>query len=196
MKNYVHSLGKFGTGKLEVKSGRLNLVCNDTDNISRVFSSDYKAESPLGFGWSISLGHSGKAKLCYSNGKLSRFVDGGGKSYGFYYDSGRIESIFTDDGMYLYDYNADGMLTTVRYPDKSRLYLSYGDFYRLQDICAKDADGNGIFAVSYIYGLDDKVEYIYQYAYDGKKRIETCFADFSDRSNVLTFTRQDATIKV
>lgn len=189
MKKYVHSLGKFGTGRLNVNNGQLDILCNDTDGIYRSFCSKSCDETLLGRGWSITLGHYGRGKLCFCNGKLTEFVDGCGKKYDFFYGSGRIEGIHAQEGLYLYDYNADGMLTSVRYPDKSRLYLSYGDLYRLQDICAKDGDGNGIFAVSYLYGFDGGVEYIYQYAYDGRKRVETCFTDFSDRSNVLTFVK-------
>lgn len=187
MQNYIHSLGSFGKGLVSGDSGELRIVCRDGGAITRIFRGQTQAErSPLGRGWSISLPCEGNGKMHFTDGKLTEFSDVRGESYGFFYYGGMLECISTPKGMLFYDYNADGMLTTVGYPDGRRAYISYCDVYRLQDICLRGSDGRGSFAVSYVYGMDGNVEYVYEYGYNGGERVERRFTDLSDRINILT----------
>ena len=84
--------------------------------------------------------------------------------------------------------NADKMLTNVTYPCGQRVYISYQDIDKIHDICIKDGTGTPLSAVSYIYGLDGDIEYVYEYTYEDGIRKERRFTDISVPSRAVIFT--------
>ncbi len=190
MEHYTHSIGRFGRALVNVSSGNLKLFCNDTGCIGRVFDgSESKTLTPFGRGWELTVDSGRGAVIEYENGQLSHYTDKNGRDYRFFYSGGLLSCIGFDDGMICYDYNADGMLTRVTYPGGQKAEISYRDIYYVYDISVIDKDGSGMVAVSYAdYYYNDKVGCIYEYTYDGRKRIEQRFVDISNPKNVITLT--------
>ena len=190
MEHYTHSIGRFGRGLVNVQSGNLRLYCNDTASVGRIFDGlDSKKITPFGRGWELTVSNKKGAVMDYSNGHLTMFKDENGKEYRFFYNGGLLSCIGFDDGMICYDYNADGMLTRVTYPNGQKAEISYRDIYYVYDINVTDKEGNGLLAVSYAdYYYNDKVGCIYEYTYDGRERKEQKFVDFTNPHNIITLS--------
>ncbi len=182
MKYFTHSLGKLGTGIVDVKSGQLTIISNDMGEIGRVFKSGRQTmPSPYGRGWSLNIpsGVHGTISLC--GGKIKEFTDNKSENYGFYYNCGLLSAVVSGEGMVTYDYNADGMLTRVTYPDGTSVSISYRDIYYIHDITVCDKNSNGILAVSYAdYYYNNKIGCVYEYDYCGKERVERAFTEITD----------------
>jgi len=193
MEHYTHSLARLGRGVVDVKSGNLMLFCNDTASIGRIFNAkDSKTPTPFGRGWELRLENEKGTNLEYTNGKLTKFVDKSGIEYRFFYSGGLLSCIVYDSGMICYDYNADGMLTRVTYPDGQKAELCYRDVYYLYDVNVTDPDGNGKLAVSYADNFyNNRVGCIYEYVYDGRDRKEIKFTDITNPQKVITFLHQN-----
>ncbi len=191
MEHYTHSLGRFGRGVVNVKSGNLMLFCNDAPSVGRVFDgAQSRVQTPFGRGWALKLDLEKGTNFVYTNGKLTSFTDRHGVSYRFFYSGGLLSCISYDGGLLFYEYNADGMLTRVTYPDGQKAELCYRDVFYLYDINVTDTKGCGTLAVSYAdYFYNNKVGCIYEYVYDGRERSEVQFCDFSNPDNVITFKK-------
>ncbi len=189
MEHYTHSLGRFGRGVVNVKSGNLSLFCNDTATIGRIFNShECKTLSAFGRGWELKLESAKGTNLVYTNGKLTSFTDKNGVNYRFFYSGGLLSCISCNEGLLFYEYNADGMLTRVIYPDGQKAELCYRDVFYLYDISVTDKNGNGAVAVSYADNFyNNRVGCIYEYIYDGRDRKEQRFIDISNPQNIVTF---------
>ncbi len=189
MEHYTHSLGRLGRGVVNVKSGNLMLFCNDTHSIGRVFDgAQSKVQTSFGRGWELKLDLEKGTNFVYTNGKLTSFTDRYGTSYRFFYSGGLLSCISYDCGLLFYEYNADGMLTRVTYPDGQKAELCYRDVFYLYDINITGADGNGILAVSYAdYFYNNRVGCIYEYIYDERERKEQRFVDITNPKNIVTF---------
>ena len=193
MEHYTHSLGRLGRGVVDVKSGNLMLFCNDTATVGRVFNAkDCKVQTPFGRGWELKLEGEKGSNLEYTNGKLTKFTDKSGTEYRFLYSNGLLSCISYDGGLLFYEYNADGMLTRVTYPDGQKAELCYRDVFYLYDVNVTGSDGCGKIAVSYADNFyNNRVGCIYEYVYDGRERKEQRFVDISNPQNVITFLHQN-----
>lgn len=191
MEHYTHSLGRFGRGIVDIKSGNLMLFCNDTKSIGRVFNAKRAKElTPFGRGWEIKLENEKGTKVEYTNGRLTSFTDKSGTVYRFFYSCGLVSCISYDDGLLFYEYNADGMLTRVIYPDGQKAELCYRDVFYLYDINVSDSEGFGKIAVSYADNFyNNKVGCIYEYTYDGRERKEQRFVDISNPAKIVSFEK-------
>lgn len=193
MKYITHTIGKFGSGHIDTQSKNLMIICNDTDCINRVYKSENATKlTPFGRGWSLNIPKSKQGDMVFEDGKLTKFIDVRGTCYGFFYYSGFLRNISTPRGMISYDYNADGMLTRVVYPDGSGAHICYRDVYYMHDICVCDSEGNGKVAVSYADShYSNGVGCVYEYFYDKNERIEKRFTEVLEGSHMLTLTNQN-----
>lgn len=189
MYEQIHSLGRFGTGRVSNLKDKLTIISKDTEGITRVFRSGRMREhSVLGCGWGICLSECARARMHFEDGRLTQYTDAQGRCNTLYYKDGMLSCISSQDGCVFYDYNADRMLTCVTYPDGQRVYISYQDVDKIHDICIKDGTGVPLLAVSYIYGLDDSIEYVYEYVYEDGIRKERRFTDISVPSRAFVLT--------
>jgi len=191
MEHYTHSLGRFGRGIVNIKSGNLMLFSNDTKNIGRVFNAERaKQLTPFGRGWELKLESEKGTHIEYTNGRLTSFTAKDGTNYRFFYSGGLLSCISYDKGLLFYEYNADGMLTRVIYPDGQKTELCYRDVFYLYDINVTDSEGLGKIAVSYADNFyNNRVGCIYEYIYDGRDRKEQRFVDISDPTNIVSFEK-------
>ena len=189
MYEQIHSLGRFGTGRVSNSKDKLTIISKDTEGITRVFRSGRMCyHTLLGRGWSMSLSDCARASMHFEDGRLTQFTDAQGRRSMLYYRDGMLTCISSPEGCVYYDYNADKMLTNVTYPCGQRVYISYQDIDKIHDICIKDGTGTPLSAVSYIYGLDGDIEYVYEYTYEDGIRKERRFTDISVPSRAVIFT--------
>ncbi len=193
MKYITHTIGKFGTGYVDTQTKNLMIICNDTDCINRVYKSENATKlTPFGRGWTLNIPKSKQGEMVFEDGKLIRYTDVRGISYGFFYYAGFLRNISTPKGVIGFDYNADGMLTRVVYPDGSIAYLCYRDVHYMHDICLCDSEGKGKVAVSYADShYSNGVGCVYEYSYIANERIEKKFTDITNVGRLLTLTNKN-----
>ena len=175
MLELTQKIGSYCNAVVRGQGKGLVIYSNDTDCICRVYRAELRDKNGVcGRGWSLVIPEKTHGRLTFLDGRLTHFTDEQGKNYSFFYSHGLLCYIATDEGPITFDYNADGVLTRVCYPDSECVHYSYRDVFSISDITVSDKNG-GVFATSYYDDMSGNIEYIYEYTYEGCDRVETAF---------------------
>jgi len=175
MLKLTQTIGSYCTASVYQNGCGLVIQSKDTDSIWRVYRWDMREKKgACGRGWSLVIPNETHGRLNFSDGRLTEFTDIRGESYGFFYSGDLLQYIATENGPITFDYNADGALTRVCYPDGECVHFSYRDVFTLHDITVSDKTG-GVFATSYHDCPAGNIEYIYEYRYADGERVEHAF---------------------
>ena len=175
MLELTQKIGSHCKGVVTGDGKGLVIYSDDTNCIRRVYRADMRDKKGVcGRGWSLVIPEKTHGRLTFSDGRLTRFAATDGKSFDFFYSDDLLCYIATEKGPITFDYNADGVLTCVCYPDGERVHYSYRDVFSVSDITVSDKNG-GVYATSYYDDMCGNIEYIYEYTYEGCDRVESAF---------------------
>ncbi len=185
MLELTQKIGSYCTANVKGDGKGIVIYSNDTDCIRRVYRADLRDKKGVcGRGWSLVIPEKTHGRLTFSGGRLTQFTDADGKCYCFFYSNDLLCYIATDEGPITFDYNADGVLTRVCYPDGECVQYCYRDVFSLCDITVSDKNG-GVYATSYYDDICGNIEYIYEYTYCGADRVESAFYQTSKSDGVF-----------